>query len=594
MTGKNLIDRGISWATACPSALALAVVLVLSRASLAADDEHIFRVVEHDDAAALVEAIDRGGDLASRDMYGRTPLHVAAARGFDSSVEILIEAGADMGARTNTDNSPLLSALTARATSTAFLLIDAGADAASRDEDGQTPLHWAVKHGLLDVAQALLDAGAPLNASTHVSAGEGHFGTALTLAAGNGDDAAVRWLTARDASVEPAGAGVSPLHEAARSGHDAIAAYLIDRGAGVEGTDGIDLVDVARGSRLSAVLDRLMGPHNVPRNATPAQLARWLLFAIHADDVDRVGTLLDAGAPVNSSYEASWTALHYALLALRKGERLPDVATLLIERGADATAATAGIGWTPLHLAAILNSPPLIEALLVAGADVNAVTRIGGWTPMRVAEWGREYGFNRRPPRSGSANPEARSILAAAGGAVAPNPEVSGFELYLEGQLMNAPSRSSFWDSHQLHSGLYAAPVQGRAGGSRTVLGAFTTPAAKERLVFEDIGFAHHGESMALVSLVDGTGNARPVMATDRYIEFRHVCLDPATNTHRVVFLVDYAGNWRAGGDLAYMRLSGEAMRIDLHHNTVEIYAELDRISRDGTCGSLAKTGADW
>ena len=635
MTVKSVIARASSPWNAGPSGLALAVVLVFPPASLAEDDGEVFRAVEHGDAEALVEAIAHGGDVASRDTYESTPLHMAAVGGYDTLARILIDAGADVEARTDEGDSPLLLATKARNASTVLLLVDSDADVAARNHRGQAPLHWAVNHGLLDVAQVLLDAGAPLDASTHVTADEGHFGTALTVAAGKDDLGAVRWLVDRGASVNPPGAGVSPVHEAARGGHDAIAAYLIDQGAGVQGTDGIDLLDTAREDGLRAVLDRLVGPDPVPRTATPAQLARWLLFAIHADEVGRVGALLDSGAPVNFRYEADWTPLHYALLGLKKGERSADVAMMLIERGADATAATAGIGWTPLHFAAILNGSASVETLIGAGADVNAVTSVGRWTPMRVAEWGRAYGFNRRPPRSGTENPEARAILAAVGGTIASIADVGRFELYLGGDLMNWPKPSRLWHPHQLHNGMYAAPVQGYAGGSRTVHGAFTTPGAKERLVFEDIGFAHHGESlvdragrppMALVSksltaqgriwpcswsittapavpvLIWPTcdtrlprraasragGNLVPVMATDRYMEFQQVCLDPDTRTHLAVFLVHHDGSCCPGVDLAYMRYGAEASTLTCadtyDDDTAETLSMLDRIRIDGNC----------
>ena len=207
---------------------------------------------------------------------------------------------------------------------------------------------------------------------------------------------------------------------------------------------------------------------------------------------------------------------------------------------------------------------------------------------MRVAEWGRAYGFNRRPPRSGTENPEARAILAAVGGTIASIADVGRFELYLGGDLMNWPKPSRLWHPHQLHNGMYAAPVQGYAGGSRTVHGAFTTPGAKERLVFEDIGFAHHGERMALVSLVDRAGNARPVMATDRYMEFQQVCLDPDTRTHLAVFLVHHDGSCCPGVDLAYMRYGAEASTLTCadpyDDDTAETLSMLDRIRIDGNC----------
>ena len=61
------------------------------------------------------------------DIYGRTPLHLAAGNGRKEVAQILVESGAEVNVA---------------------------------DGDGRTPLHWAAKRGHKEVAQLLIENGA--------------------------------------------------------------------------------------------------------------------------------------------------------------------------------------------------------------------------------------------------------------------------------------------------------------------------------------------------------------------------------------------------------------------------------------------------
>jgi ankyrin repeat protein len=94
--------------------------------------------------AGVIAARDPGLVNAS-DLYGETPLHVAAVYGSEAAA--LAAGGREALVRA---------------------LLTAGADTnAKDDENGCTPLHWAVEQGSEDAARALLAAGADKNATNN-------------------------------------------------------------------------------------------------------------------------------------------------------------------------------------------------------------------------------------------------------------------------------------------------------------------------------------------------------------------------------------------------------------------------------------------
>ena len=107
-----------------------------------------------------------------------------------------------------------------------------------------------------------------------------------------------------------------------------------------------------------------------------------LFAAVWAGDVERVKTLLGAGADANARSKAkkhgNARPLHWAASAGNVG-----VISALLGAGADPNAATDS-GWTPLHSAAWKNRANAIKALLAGGADPNAKDN-GGTTVLRRA-----------------------------------------------------------------------------------------------------------------------------------------------------------------------------------------------------------------
>ena len=120
--------------------------------------------------------LQRRGD----DLVGRTPLHLAAQRGQEEIVRLLLKEGADVDARNTADSA--------------------------------TPLHFAAENGHLSIVRLLVDAGSPLEAADNVHEG-----------------APLRWAT----SISRFHLEVAEFLLASGASHDLFTATAMNDGAAV-------------------------------------------------------------------------------------------------------------------------------------------------------------------------------------------------------------------------------------------------------------------------------------------------------------------------------------------------------------------------
>ncbi|PKI54418.1 hypothetical protein CRG98_025205 [Punica granatum] len=145
----------------------------------------------HGDLHQLKSLIRAGADPNKTDYDGRSPLHLAAARGFEDIILFLIHQGVDINKKDNFGNTALLEAIKSGHDRVASLLVREGAslevddagsflcsavakgdadflkrllssgiDPNSKDYDHRTPLHVAASEGLFLMAKLLVEAGA--------------------------------------------------------------------------------------------------------------------------------------------------------------------------------------------------------------------------------------------------------------------------------------------------------------------------------------------------------------------------------------------------------------------------------------------------
>ncbi|KAJ8625392.1 hypothetical protein MRB53_033922 [Persea americana] len=145
----------------------------------------------HGDLYHLKGLINSGADPCKMDYDGRTPLHLAASRGYEDIVRFLIQGGAEVNSIDKFGSSPLLEAVKAGHDKVAALLVKNGAilnledagnflckvvtdsnvdllkrllengvDPNSKNYEQRTPLHVAAAEGLHLVANILIKYGA--------------------------------------------------------------------------------------------------------------------------------------------------------------------------------------------------------------------------------------------------------------------------------------------------------------------------------------------------------------------------------------------------------------------------------------------------
>ena len=120
------------------------------------------------------------------------------------------------------------------------------------------------------------------------------------------------------------------------------------------------------------------------KQAAQAALDKNLMQAVWDGTLEKLPSLIKAGANVNTSNRFGWTPL---MLAVQKNPN-PEVITTLIKAGANVNAGNI-FGSTPLMFAPLhaTNLEVVVELLIKAGADVSASAQ-GGWTAMMSAASG--------------------------------------------------------------------------------------------------------------------------------------------------------------------------------------------------------------
>lgn len=281
---------------------------------------------------------------------GKTALHLAAQYGNKRVVKILLDHGADIEAHCEPFGTPLM--ILHRA--------------------GNTPLHWAAAGDDTggrqeSVARLLLECGANVNARSL------RFRTPLQAAimstrTGNDATATIRMLLDKGALVNAFDSeGWGPLHEAAYYGKSDIAQILLDHGANTEGRP-------SESDRAYATNPNLLPGHHVK---TPLLLAssQW------SEPLIRV--LSKYHANLDAQMQNGDTLLHIAAI---EGKRT--IVPLLLELGANPNIKEFDYGSTPLHKAAFVGYPGIVQALLRGRVNTQSLNNLG----QKAVEVARLYG----------------------------------------------------------------------------------------------------------------------------------------------------------------------------------------------------------
>lgn len=131
----------------------------------------LHRAAERRNVKRVRQLLQDGVKADTRDGHHVTPLMLAAQRGHDEIVKLLVEAGADVNAKDRASaldegrQTPLHRACAAGRLSTAKLLLELGANPDCLSQSGWTPLYLALSSKNADLAICLLEHGANPNGS---------------------------------------------------------------------------------------------------------------------------------------------------------------------------------------------------------------------------------------------------------------------------------------------------------------------------------------------------------------------------------------------------------------------------------------------
>ncbi|KAM5378147.1 hypothetical protein ACJZ2D_004605 [Fusarium nematophilum] len=199
----------------------------------------------HEEALKLLIQIKDIGSINLKDLFGQTPLSVAAMNGQERAVKILLEAeGINVNSRDDYGKTPLYYAVRNGQEGTVKILLEAeGINVNSRDDFGKTPLYYAAVTGYERVLKLLLDTeGVDANAT------DGRGRTSIFQAAENEHKGTVKLLLETKGFNPNLGdtSGRTPLLWAVGNRLDWLVKLLLD-------TEGIEVnaQDLSRNTPLS-------------------------------------------------------------------------------------------------------------------------------------------------------------------------------------------------------------------------------------------------------------------------------------------------------------------------------------------------------
>ncbi|XP_065573462.1 serine/threonine-protein phosphatase 6 regulatory ankyrin repeat subunit C-like [Artemia franciscana] len=318
------------------------------------------------DFEVIKMVLDKGADVNARDIYGKSPLHLAASSKCSQTVvECLLKFGADVNIRNNNGESPLhLAAISGCSQTVVECLLKFGADVNIRNDNGESPLHLAATSGCSQtVVECLFKFGADVNAMTkynksplHLAAFRGYSQIAECLLRSGAD------VNARDFYKQ------SPLHLAAITGYWEVNKMVLGKGADVNARNinSERIIHLAATSGCSQTVVKCLLRFGADVNIkniwdeSPLHLAA---FCGHSQIAE---CLLRSGADVNARDTNGKSPLHLA--AFHENSQ---TAECLSRCGADVNARDIN-DRSPLHLAALCGHTQTAECLSRCGADVNA------------------------------------------------------------------------------------------------------------------------------------------------------------------------------------------------------------------------------
>ena len=338
----------------------------------------LISTVKAGDTETVVDLLDGGVPIYTKDDAGMSLMHWAARCGRVTTMRLLIRRGCDVDSFDGRGLTPLHCAAEMGQTKAVRELIRNGASTSVVAGNCGTPLHQAAIAGHVKTAVAMLEEGCPLNVVDSVGA------TVLHFAAAGGNVELVKELVGRGCDVNAVEANSStPLHYAAVCGRTEVVHELIKLGATksvVAGNCGTPLHQAAIAGHVKTAVAML--EEGCPLDVVNSAGATVLHFAAEGGNVELVKELVGRGCDVNAVKANSRTPLHSAA-----GCGRTEAVHELIKLGATKSVVAGNCG-TPLHLAAHYGHVKTAVAMLEEGCPLDVVNSVGATVLHFAAEGG--------------------------------------------------------------------------------------------------------------------------------------------------------------------------------------------------------------
>ncbi|KAL9983845.1 hypothetical protein ACROYT_G006085 [Oculina patagonica] len=326
--------------------------------------------------------VQNGSNLLARNFNEETVLHLATRLDL---VSFLVEKGADIHARDCSGKTPLHVAAEKGQSDTVDYLLNKGAGINSRDEYGFSPLYYAFQGGQAAAVKLLIDRGCNPQLENADEPSEFLEADLFESTASEGHTDVLQLLLDRGFSVDAvSSSGQTPLMAAIKAGQCATVAFLLDRGADINGSDAARVSQHRQGSyHDSSESEDSIEDKDEDEYAKldRCKVETPLHFAI-AEEQREVAKLLIKRVPdaLNSDEERN------SLCRLAASHGLFDILEILANEENVLNFDKMEYGDTLLTLAAGRGDLDSVRFLLHKGVDVNA-RKLSGNTALSCVIW---------------------------------------------------------------------------------------------------------------------------------------------------------------------------------------------------------------
>lgn len=297
------------------------------------------------DTTIITELLRYNPPLDLPGKYERTPLFIAAHKGHEAAVDLLLAAGCDPESRDRGTETLLTLAIQSNLTRTAEAFI--------HQMDGDS-LGWAIRYRRLSITKLMFANGI---GDTFVPPLQSAVCSGLTYVKLCIEHGELENINDVDEH------GFTALAKAAECGHMSVLMYLLAQGADVntgplEHRPIMSALDVGRIDVIKVLLE-----HGADLTVLRTDDVDVLTAACSRGPVDMVEILLDASD--------GWVPTDISLVCVAAINNLPAVVRLLVERGIDVDGRGGWILDTALHRAAAFENREMVAVLLECGADIE-------------------------------------------------------------------------------------------------------------------------------------------------------------------------------------------------------------------------------